>query len=76
MKAVIKIYPDAELIKFNEIFKPNEGWLKVPSVELNPLNVEKAQREGATHINLTIYRPFGRVSYPDFSVSELLAPYK
>jgi hypothetical protein len=74
MNAIIKSYPNAdkENIYISEMFKPNEGWIKLPcSVTCNRMNIEKAKKEGATHLNIKIYS-FNSVLYPDFSINELL----
>jgi hypothetical protein len=74
MKAILRSYPnaDADYIYISEMFKPNEGWINLPSgVKCNLLNIEKAKKEGATHLNIKVYI-LNAPLYPDFSVNELL----
>lgn len=74
MKKIKQLYPNADKIMIHEAFKPNEGWRILPSVEPTLERIKTLQKEGKTHINLAIYQ-YGRVSYPDYSISELLEGY-
>jgi len=70
----LKSYPNSTDILINEVFNPNEGWIKMWGVNLVNLteeNLTTAKKKGCTHINIMLIDEFGQTRYPDYSIKEL-----
>lgn len=78
MTIITNSYPNATAFKIAEVYKPNDGWIKLwphTSVELNPNNIIKAKDEGATWVNVYLIDEFGVERYPDYTVKELISSF-
>ena len=71
---VLKSYPNSTNIRINEVFNPNEGWIKMWGVNLVNLtkeNLNIVKNKGCTYVNIILTDEFGQTRYPDYSIKEL-----